>query len=228
MVFYRADLDTCENASGSLVVIDVLRAFSTAAYAFGARAERITLAGSVDEAFALKKRFPEARLMGEAEGLKVDGFDYSNSPFEIAGQNLAGCHLIQRTSAGTQGVVRSRKAGMLLAASFCCAGATARLIRQLPEGDVTFVITGLGQGGWGDEDAACADYLESLLKNENTDSGPYLRRVHDSLVGAKFLDENQPDFPRPDIDLCLALDAFHFAMPVEKRHGLYEMRPIFP
>ena len=50
----------------ALIVIDVLRAFSTAAYAFDRGAARIVLVGDPSEAFALRQRWPHAVLVGEA------------------------------------------------------------------------------------------------------------------------------------------------------------------
>ena len=42
MIVQRATLQNCHTAAGTVVVIDVLRAFTTAAYAFDAGAEDIT------------------------------------------------------------------------------------------------------------------------------------------------------------------------------------------
>ena len=70
--------------------------------------------------------------MGEVGGLPVTGFDFDNSPASFDHADLAGHPMIQRTSRGTQGAVLSRSADLLLAASFCCAGATARLIWSDP------------------------------------------------------------------------------------------------
>jgi 2-phosphosulfolactate phosphatase len=49
-------LDTCHDARGVVVVVDVLRAFTTAAYAFAGGAEEIFLVSTVEEAFSLRKR----------------------------------------------------------------------------------------------------------------------------------------------------------------------------
>lgn len=230
MEFKHASLDTCEHAAGIVVAIDVLRAFSTAAYAFGSGAESILLTGSVEEALALKQRFPHALLMGEVNGLPIPGFDFGNSPTLIAQQDLHRRQLIQRTSAGTQGIVRSQNAGLLLASSLCCAGATAKWIRRHAArfARLTFVITGQRPPAWGDEDAACADYIETLLKGQQPDTAAIIQRVRSSPAGQVFLDENKPDFPASDLEHCLAIDRFDFAMQVEKGDGLMVMRPIVP
>ena len=233
MRFRRASLETCERAGGVVVVIDVLRAFSTAAYAFAAGARDISLVSTVAEALALRERSPGLRLMGEADGLRIPGFDFSNSPAEVTAADLRGLSLVQRTSAGTQGVVRSRLAVQILAASFCNARATVNYLGRLAPEEVTFVITGLrpglirpgGPGSWGDEDAACAEYLEALLSGETPDPGPYLERVIQSAPGELFTDPARPEFAAADLDLCLALDRFDLAMPVYREDGQLRIRP---
>jgi 2-phosphosulfolactate phosphatase len=71
MQFQRATLANCHLAIGAVVVIDVIRAFTTAAYALAGGLQEILLAGSVEEAFHLRRRFPDALIMGEVNGLKV-------------------------------------------------------------------------------------------------------------------------------------------------------------
>lgn len=226
MKFQRMSLETCENATGIVVVIDVLRAFSTTAYSFASGASSIILVSNVEDAFLLKRQFPYALLMGEVNGLPIKGFDYSNSPTELVKQNLAGQQLIQRTSAGTQGVTRSVNAHVLLASSFCCAKATAEFITQLPREDVTFVITGKRPHDLGDEDDACADYIENLIMGKNPDIETYIQRVRESMGGKKFINENEPGFPPSDLEYCAAVDKFNFAMRVERENGLYVMKPV--
>jgi 2-phosphosulfolactate phosphatase len=226
MEFIRASLETCGTATGTVVVIDVIRAFSTAAYAFAAGAREIVLTGEVEEALALKKQMPGALVMGEVDGLPVKEFDFGNSPVAISSVNLAGRRLIQRTSAGTQGIVRSRQADHLLASSLCCASATARAIRKLAPRTVTFVITGLRPGGYGDEDAACADYIEALLGGGPVDAAPFVERVYASRTGRVFVDPARPEFPLADLEYCVQVDRFEFAMPVRRREGLFVMEAV--
>src|SRR5690606_2691817 len=92
-------------AEGAAVVVDVLRAFTTAAAAFAAGAEHIVLVGTVEEALALKRANPGWLAMGEAGGRWIEGFDLSNSPFQTLARELTGAVIVQRTGAGTQGVI---------------------------------------------------------------------------------------------------------------------------
>ena len=87
MQIHFATLDTCAAADGVVVVIDVCRAFTTAAYAMGAGAGRIVLAGTVEEALALRDRLTCSLVMGEVGGLPAPGFDLWNSPVEASQSN---------------------------------------------------------------------------------------------------------------------------------------------
>lgn len=225
MELRRGSLETCVRATDTLVAIDVLRAFSTAAYALAAGADSIALVATVEEAFALKGRLPDILLTGEVEGLPIEGFDFGNSPTPFETIDLKGRRMAQRTTAGTQGIVRSVRARHLLAASFCCAGATVEYLRRLGPEEVTFVPTGRGENaGQGDEDVACADYLEALLRGERPDAEPYLERVRESRAGRRFLDPRQPDFPMQDLERCVRVDRFDFAMVVHREMDLLLLR----
>jgi 2-phosphosulfolactate phosphatase len=219
----RADLETCHVATGIVVVIDVIRAFTTAAYAFAAGARSITPVSTIEEALALRERFPGALTIGEVGGWRPQGFDFGNSPSALIGRDLGGRLLIQRTGAGTQGCVRSLQAEALLACSFVCAAATARYLRRLAPPAVTLVVTGVFPGRDGDEDIACADYLEALLRGEQPDHAPFVRRVVESDAGRLFTDADHPAFPAADIECCTAIDRFDFAMLIERRDGLLIM-----
>ena len=224
MHIQRATLDTCSQATGTVVVIDVIRAFTTAAFAFAAGAIDITFAGTVEDALALRERTPGALVMGEVDGGPVAGFDFGNSPSALRGASLTGRHLIQRTSAGTQGIIRSTRANFLLAASFCCAAATVRYINRLSPSTVTLVPTAVRPDDEGDEDIACADYIEALLGGAWPDAGPFVQRVRNSAAGRLFGDPARPEFPASDLECCVDVDRFSFAMPVMRRNGLLVMQ----
>ena len=214
------DLEGCGTATGTVVVIDVLRAFTTAALAFAAGAVEIRPVATIEEVFAAREADPTLLAMGEIEGMPVDGFDFDNSPAALVARadEVAGRVLVQRTTAGTQGLVRSVAAERLYAASFVNAGATARRIaRDAPEA-VTFVVSGRDAERDGDEDLACAEYLAALLRDEAPDPAPYLARIAPATVGRQFLD---PDHPYPVEDMAFArdLDRVPLALVVERRDG---------
>ena len=227
MKFHYTNLEGCHIATGVVIIIDVLRAFSTAAYAFSRGAKEITLVSTVEEALSLKSQIPNSKAMGEIGGLPPAGFDFGNSPTHISELDLSGITLIQRTGAGTQGAVRSQKADVMLAASFVVADSTVGYVSKLGAYEVTFVITGESHSD-GDEDHACAEYLEELLKGNQPDTKPFVQRVFESRDALQHLDPAQTGFPLSDLDYCTQIDKFDFAMPITREDGKLIMRCIKP
>lgn len=224
MKIQRATLDTCAAATDVAVAIDVIRAYTTAAYGLAAGAREILLTGTLEEALALRREIRGALAMGEVKGLRPPGFDYGNSPSALRGLDLSGRTLIHRTSAGTQGAVRAAGAGTLFGASFVVAGATARAIRALSPAQVTLIETGVRADDTGIEDIAMADYLEALLRGQQPDPAPYLERAWQAEAVGRFLDPAVTDMPEEDIALCLDVDRFDFALRIERRGGRLALR----
>lgn len=227
MKFNYTTLEDCHQAKGIVVVIDVLRAFSTAAYAYSLGAREILLVGTVEEALALRSQIPNSKVMGEVNGLRPDGFDFGNSPTYLSNEDLSGVTMIQRTTAGTQGVVRSQNAEVLLASSLVVANATVEHIKSLGAEEVTFVITGKNFGG-GDEDLACGEYLEALLRGTQPDPKPYIQRVLASKDASQHFDPNKIGFPFTDLEYCTQIDKFDFALPITREDGKLIMHCVKP
>ncbi len=218
-------LEEVDHIKDTVVVIDVLRAFTSAAYAFAAGAESIQLVRTVEEALTIRQTQPYSLLMGEAGGLRPDGFDFGNSPNEFLGQDLSGRRLIQRTSAGTQGAVLSIAARQLLAASFVCARATVRYIQSIQPDLVTLVVTGSHTADNGDEDRACADYLTAVLHGEAPNWQSFVQRVTESEAGKRFTGQPGEEFDRRDLENALRLDRFSFAMVAHHENSKLILRP---
>lgn len=225
MKFHYATLETCHTAPGVVLVIDVLRAFSTAAYAFSRGAKQIMLVSSVEEALTLKTKTPNSKAMGEVGGLPPAGFEFGNSPTQILNENLTGLTLIQRTGAGTQAAVRCANADIMLAVSLVVASATVNYILMIAPPELTFVITG---GYNNDEDLSCAEYLEKLLMGQNPEKAPIIKRVYDSRDAVQHLDPNQPEFPESDLDYCTRISNFDFAMPITRKNNILSMQAVKP
>ncbi len=221
MKFHYTSLETCNESTGLVIVIDVLRAFSTAAYAFSCGSREILLVSTVEEALRLREQVPGSKAMGEVGGLPPEGFDFGNSPTHLLQHELNGLTLIQRTGAGTQGAVRSKKADLLLAASFVVAGATVNYVCRYEPAEVTFLITGSMNN---DEDVACAEYLEARLKGHRPDTTPFVQRVYASRDSLQHVDPEQKAFPISDLDYCTQIDRFDFAMPITRESDRLVMR----
>ncbi|MCP4875961.1 MAG: 2-phosphosulfolactate phosphatase [Gammaproteobacteria bacterium] len=206
------------------MVVDVLRAFTTTAYAFDRGAKEIVLVSTTEEAFELRDRESDYLLIGEVNGLPIDGFNLPNSPSAIENLDLSNRRLVLRTTAGTQGVVLATQASQLLVSSLCVATATANYISRLNPEVVTFVETGVRPKGGGEEDAACADYIASLLLKSPISVQNVRNRVRESRAAAKFKNTESIDFPAADLQQALKIDCFQFAMTIERSDNLLILR----
>jgi 2-phosphosulfolactate phosphatase len=215
MLIHRASLDTCGNEKDTVIVIDVLRAFTTAAYAFSRGAREIILASTIEHAYELKERYPDALLVGELRGYPIDRFDYGNSPSGLASLDLTGRRLVHRTTAGTQGAIRSKGARHILATGFATASATIQKALSFSPASITLVQTELLPNGNGDEDVACADLIETTLRGEPVDLKSLKQRVRNSVSGLKFTGPPGSIFPAADLEAALQVDIFDFAMIAE-------------
>ncbi|HEX6336228.1 MAG TPA: 2-phosphosulfolactate phosphatase [Jiangellaceae bacterium] len=212
---------------GAVVAVDVLRAFTTAAYAFGAGASRILLVDSVADALALKAQHAGALAIGEDGGRMPDGFDLPNSPVEVAGADVVGRTLIQRTSAGTRGVVAARSATRLWCASLVCASATARAVAASGLGEPTYLITGRFEDQPdrpGHDDLVTAELIERARLGQDLDAARTARAVAESDEAALTLALGHGHVHPEDIEYAVQVDRFGFAMEVRRTAGLLELR----
>lgn len=223
MKFAYFPLSKAHQAYGTVVVIDVLRAFTTAAYAFSKGVKKIIAVSSISEANLLKEKFPGCLTMGEAFGNKPEGFNLSNSPEEISKINLSNKTIIHRTSAGTQGLVRTKSSADLLAASFVVAKPTSAYLKQTHPYAVSFIITGNSLGRDGDEDLACAEYITCLVQDQDVDSEKFLSRIFTSSVGRAFVAGDLRYLSEEDVKLSAQANLFNFVMEVHKMDNLLVM-----
>ena len=150
-------------AQGLAVIIDVFRAFTSAAHIMANGAEMIVPVLTVEDSFRLKKLNPDWIQIGEEGGIKVDGFDYGNSPYEVSLADFTGCTVIQRTGAGTNGVVNAKNAEERILGSFVMAEAIVGYIKKQAPSIVSLVAMGNVGIEPNEEDESCA----SLCKQRN-------------------------------------------------------------
>ena len=209
----------------AVVVIDVLRSFTTAAVGFDRGARAIYLASGPAAAFALWRQRPHASLVGALGGGRtVPGFDFGNSPSALGQATLTGQDLILSTAAGVRGVLRFAHVPLVFGASLCVASATAKALLQVQPRRVALVVTGEWVNRDGDEDLACADYLRALLLNEPIDRAAIVSRVRHSDFGRSFGAPETPHLPQADLDYCTACDRFDFALRLHRETASGHLR----
>ena len=203
-------------AHDAVVVVDVMRAFTTAAYAFAAGLTEIDLVETVDEALAR----PGFR-MGEVGGRLIPGFDHNNSPSQLAGRRLDGQRGVLRTGSGTRCVTAALNAAEVWLGSLVVASATVRALARLSA--VTFVVSGAPDEG--EEDLACAELMAARLQAASHPLDRVISAVRTSRAAARHRAGDR-DFPLEDIECAVAIDAFDFAMKAERRGERWVARPV--
>ena len=215
-----------QEAEGTVIIIDVFRAFTTAAIAFDRGASRITLVAEIEEALELQQKGIGDVLMGEVDGKRPEGFDYGNSPYEVSQVDFTGKSVVQSTRAGTVGVAAAGHAESIYLGSFAVADATVKAILR----DQPSVVSIIGMGNQGrsraDEDEHCALYLRNLLEGRNPDQDAVRALVMAGGDTQKFFDESKPQYHPKDVELALQISKYHFAMKVTREDGLLVARKL--
>jgi 2-phosphosulfolactate phosphatase len=158
----RADLRPAQLA----VVIDVLRATSTATQALAGGYRRVLVAESIERALELRR--PGRVLAGERQGVKPPGFDQGNSPAEATeprGDEL----VLATTNGGPTIVAATRDAPEVVLACMLNLDASIRALRSHDGEDVLIVCSGT-DGAVALEDVYVAGRLSAALPGERTDA----------------------------------------------------------
>ena len=206
-------------AVGTAVVIDVFRAFTTAAVALGNGAERIVMVDDLDAAKRLRAEGVGTRCLGERSGVAPEGFDFGNSPHEIRDVRFDGETLIQTTTNGTRGIIAASNARRVYAGALVTAEATATAILADPVLPVSLIAMGDSGVRRTDEDELCALYLRALLCGRSPD-----REAMRALILSQADLKDTRDLSEQDVAACLAADTVPFAIRVRLEDGSYVAR----
>ena len=218
----RSLLTGTHDVSGPTIVIDTFRAFTTAAFLLDRGVVRIVLVETLSEARSTSRSIPDSILCGEEKGRRPDDFDLGNSPVETEGfPDPEDRVVVMRTSSGTRSVVSALRSGAdpVYASSLVVAGATASVVHDRTH--VTIVASGLSGVTSADEDEETAALIEDRLLGRLEDPGR-IERIR-SGTGAERL-STTPWIDPSDLDRCLEVDRFRFAMRVELETGVAVLR----
>lgn len=201
-------------AKGLVVVIDVIRAFTTACFLMNNGAKSIIAVADLDLAYQLKKDNPDYILVGERQGLRQPGFDFGNSPAEIEKINFDNKTIIHTTTRGTQAIFKVSKAEEIITGAFVNAQAIIDYIKKLNPKIVSLVCT--DESGKANEDIMLAKYVKGYLTGKPLDFKKIKRHLENHPHAYKFLVKPMNEFSRCDFHLCLDVDRFDFVLKVEK------------
>jgi 2-phosphosulfolactate phosphatase len=157
------------------IVVDVLRATSTMTQALAAGYRRVLCCAEIEEARALAETEGPAKLAGERRLDHIPGFDFGNSPRELAGEPAAET-LILTTTNGTRLLVdAAARFERVLVGSLLNLRAVADAARTTGE-DVAVLCAGV-LGELALDDAYCAGRIAAELGGEPVDSAVAAMRL---------------------------------------------------
>lgn len=210
-------LEGAAKAEGLTVIIDVFRAYTTAAYLFANQAENIFIVSKVETARKLKEKLETPVLIGERNGIKIEGFNFNNSPYFISQHNFSSKDVILSTSAGTKGIIAAENTAEIITGSFVNIAAAAAYIKKEKPELVSLIAMGNNGVKDADEDNLYARELEKILKGGDSLTEAEIKKRLRSPAGDRFFaEETQPEMPRQDFDYSLKINKFDFVIKADK------------
>jgi 2-phosphosulfolactate phosphatase len=196
------------------VVIDVLRAFTTACFVMNNGAEEIIAVASVKEGRRLKKQNPNFILMGEREGVVPLGFNFGNSPAEIEKVNFKNKSIILSTTVGTRAVVGAIGAKEVITGAFVNAQGVIKYIRKRSPKVASLICS--SRRGKISEDYLFAQYVKGQLEDKPLDFEKIKKKVERLSIAKEFVFGPQTKYTKGDFYLSLDLNRFNFILKAEK------------
>ena len=103
-------------------------------------AAEVLVVKEVEEAYAYRDEYPSTLLVGERGGLKVDAFDFGNSPIEIQGADLRGKQVVFTSTTGAQRLVDCLGASAITVGTTINASAVARQVRAMAQAESVPIV----------------------------------------------------------------------------------------
>jgi len=203
------------------VVIDVLRATTSAVMALKNGCSSFIPITSIEEARETSKRFEKGKVLlgGAKRGVKVQGFDLGNSPDDYQKEVVKGKDIIFTSSNGTKAMHQLQSARKVLITSFLNISAVCNELLTLNT-DVLIACSG-DFGVFSLGDAVCAGMIvdrlsetlsEELEKSDTATVTQILYGVHKKDIRKMLLQSEWGQYLiglglGKDIDTCAQIDS---------------------
>ncbi len=205
---YNPEDDT-KNIKGFTVVVDVFRAFSTAYYISSNNPQKYFLTDSINYAQEFRSNNKKTLLIGERGGVKIEGFDYGNSPTEILKKDFSSNIIVHTTTAGTKGVLAQPHGNEVIVGSFVNTEAIVKYIEDKKMEFVNIYCTAKPDSSYGIEDYYFAEYLKSRLLKTDKSFEEIVTQLRLSS-GQVFV--NEIFAPYTDFLMCMDINRFDFIL----------------
>jgi 2-phosphosulfolactate phosphatase len=162
------------------IVIDVLRATSTIAQALATGYRRVLCCSEVNEARAIAATEGDAVLAGERKTVRIDGFDFGNSPREFL-EPVAETLVLTTTNGTRLLLAAAARCELVLVGSLLNLDAVVRAAAAAGSDDVAVLCAGV-QGELAMDDAYVAGRIAAALGGGPTDSAAAAMRLARSFA----------------------------------------------
>ncbi len=191
-----------------VVVIDVLRATSVMVTALNNGCNKIVPVKEIEEAIDIASKDRNKYLLGgERGGIKIDKFDFSNSPLDYTEDIVKGKSLIMTTTNGTRAIKNSEEAEKIFIGALINGRVVAEKLAKLNK-DVTFVNAGT-DGEFSMDDFITSGYIINCLRD--------IMKNHCSLTDiaktSEYVYINNPSI------ISFVKDALHYKRMKELRYN---------
>jgi 2-phosphosulfolactate phosphatase len=163
------------------IVVDVLRATSTITQALAHGYRRVLCCEEVDEARAIAAENPGTKLAGERKTVRIEGFDFGNSPAEIRSAPPAETLVLTTTNGTKLLVAAAARCERVLVGSLLNLSAVAAAARGADE--VVIMCAGV-LGEMTLDDAYCAGRIAEAIGGDHADSAVGAMRLAQSFDSA--------------------------------------------
>ncbi|SDF20084.1 2-phosphosulfolactate phosphatase [Sporomusa acidovorans] len=164
VAFLPADIKETDLSDTTCIVLDIFRATTSIVTAMAHGCKTIVPVLDINAAQSMADQMKSALLAGERQSIKIEGFDFGNSPFEFATDKVNDRTIIMTTTNGTIAIKATEQSDHTLLGAFINAGAVCRQARKYGK-DIMIVCAGTDRL-FSLEDALCAGLLVSSLQAE--------------------------------------------------------------
>lgn len=218
----------------NIVLIDVLRATSVITTALANGANKVMTTHSFEDALDRKTKNPNLLLGGERNTIKIEGFDFGNSPLEYTKDKILNKTILLSTSNGTQAVKKAMDAKIMIAASFLNLNSVVDFMEKTNE---DFIVISSGTNGhFSLDDGLCAGLIfHELRKRQSilttTDFGELLSlpfgkdsySLTELLSNTFHLNYLKSKGFTADVDYCLSINQLNL-IPIWKMDGFIPLK----
>jgi 2-phosphosulfolactate phosphatase len=164
VMFLPTDVNKLDISDTICIVLDIFRATTSIVTAMANGCKTIVPVLNIEDAYSVARQMESALFAGERQSIRIEGFDFGNSPFEFSSDKVKDQTIIMTTTNGTIAIKSTEGAYLTLIGSFINAKAVCQQAKKYGK-DIMIICAGTDQL-FSLEDALCAGLLVSILHEE--------------------------------------------------------------